>query len=144
MIHIVPKHMVEEIWEGVEPLLAAALEHNPFLQVADLKDMAGGRPDVDLLVAVEEARIAGAAVIELQEYPRCRTGHVLALGGSEGFFVRHLPAMTDALERWSNERGAQSISMLGRPGWTRFVSRRGWQVMPAIGAWKQLGAAAGG
>jgi hypothetical protein len=80
----------------------------------------------------------GAAVIEIEEYPNMRTGTVIALGGSVGFYERALSLMTDQLEQWCRDRDCDSISMLGRPGWSKFVSQREWNVMPTVAAWKEL------
>jgi hypothetical protein len=137
-IHIVPRELVSELWPACAPLLDAALERNPFLAVEELQRILMERAGIELLVAVDGGRIIGAAVIELEQYPTRLTGNVIALGGSAGFYERALPAMTDRLEQWCVDRGCDSISMLGRPGWTKFVSRRGWQVSPTVAAWKQL------
>lgn len=138
MIRTVPKSMIDEIWPAVEPLLKAAIGHHPFLTVEDLHGLVRDVDGADLLVAIEDGRVLGAAAIEIQAFEHARTGHILACGGLDGFYERQLPAMTDALEAWALVRDCLAISMLGRPGWAKFVSRRGWQVMPTVAAWRML------
>src|SRR6478609_363856 len=136
-IHVVPRNLVDELWPAAAPLLASALERNPFLGIEELRKVMG-REGSALLIAVDKEQIIGAAAIELERFPARLIGTVIALGGVNGFYERALPEMTDRLEQWCVEQGCDSISMMGRPGWSKFVSRRGWQVMPTVAAWKEL------
>lgn len=137
-IRTAPKSLVADLWPFVGPLLAEALDRHPFMLVDELRDIVRERDDVDLLVAYQDARILGAAVIELQQFPTTSTGHVLALGGRYGFYRNGLEQLTHALEGWCAAHGCDNISALGVPGWTKFMSRRGWQLMPAVAAWKKI------
>lgn len=137
-IHQVPTSMIADFWPECAPLLAAALDRHPFLGIDDLRGLLEAGNGTDLFVANVDGRILGAAAIEVVIYPSKRTGNVIALGGSRGFYELALPQMVDRLEKWCRDNLCSSISMLGRPGWAKFITQRGWHVLPSLAGWKEL------
>lgn len=136
-LYTVPVGLVEELWPQAGPMLARALEHHPYVDADDLlRILLAGH--ADLIVASEHGRIICAAVMEQVAYPGTMVGNVLALAGEFGIYRKHMDAITDYLEQWSRERGCSSIGMLGRPGWRKYVTRRGWTIRPCIAACRTL------
>ena len=139
-IHDVPGALVPDLWEAVEPLIASALKHHPLLIPSDvLQILLAGRAQ---LILVMDEGIVGVAVMQAIPYPRGANGNILALGGVKGFNRKYLAQVTDHLERWAVRNGCTTLSLLGRPGWSRFAARRGGKSHPLVVAWKPLTPAA--
>lgn len=136
-LYTVPAPLVRELWPEAGPMLARALEFHPFINADDLLQvLLAGR--ADLILATEDGRIMCAAVMEKHVYPRVSVGNVLALAGEFGTYRKHMDEITAYLEQWCREHGCEKIGMLGRPGWRRYVARRGWRVLPCVAAHKAL------
>lgn len=135
-IYAVPTALVPELWDAAKPFLALALEYHPFLTAQGLlqRILAG---EAQLIVAVEKSML-GAAAMEIVAYPHETVGNIIAMGGVPGFYQKYLTPFTDHLEQWCKQRQCQKIGMLGRRGWVKFVTKRGWKTQEAIAAWKEL------
>lgn len=139
-IHDVPASLVPDLWDAIEPLLSPALKRHPLLIASDvLQILLAGKAQ---LILVMDEHIVGAAVMQAIPYPRGANGNVLALGGVKGFNRKYLAQVTDHLEKWAVRNGCTTLSMLGRPGWSRFAAQRGGKTLALIVAWKPLTPAA--
>lgn len=137
MIREIPQHLVETFWPLVKPFLCEALETHPHLEADGLRALLLTGM-AELLVVLEEGRIIGSVVMEAQRYPTKMVGNIVALGMQKGVWKTHGDAVTDALEQWCRDRNLGTLNMLGRAGWSRFVTRRGWRTQPSLVAWKEL------
>lgn len=136
-IYTVPIGLVSDLWAPAERLLARAFKFHPFLDSSGaLRILLAGR--ADLILAVEDGNIVSAAIMEAIQYPTECVGNVLALAGERGVYREHMSTITDYLEQWSREHGCNKIGMVGRTGWMRFVSRRGWKTQPCLMASKEI------
>lgn len=134
-LHTVPVALVPDLWPAVEKLLARAVKWHPFLSVDGLKAIIlSGH--ADLIVAIQDEHIFCAAVMEAVQYPGTKVGNVLVLAGERGTYARHIDAITDYLETWCAAHGCANIGMTGRPGWLKFVTRRGWRTQRYVSAWR--------
>jgi len=137
MIRDIPTHLVETFWPLAEPFLSEALEVHPHLDPEGLRSLLLSGM-AELLVLLEGDRIIGAVVMEAQRYPTKMVGNIVALGTENGAWRTHGEAVTDALEQWCRARNLGTLNMLGRAGWSKFVTRRGWHTQPSLVAWKEL------
>lgn len=149
MIRDIPVYCVETFWPLVKPLLERALTHHPHLSTEGLLAvlMYGAG---HLSVVLEGSEIVGAFVMEPsqyptayvpdegQEYPTKKVGNVLACATNVGSWKTHGDSIIAHMEQWCRERKLDSIHMLGRAGWSRFVTRHGWRTQPSLVAWKEL------
>lgn len=135
-IHDVPVNLVPDVWEAAKPYLASALEYHPFLDSQGLlMILLAGR--AQLMIGVDE-KLVGAAVMERVAYPTMTVGNVIAVGADPGFLVRYLEAAFEHGEKWCKTHGCDTMGLLGRRGWAKFVTRLGWTVQPGISAWRHL------
>jgi hypothetical protein len=136
-IYDLPVRSVQEFWPLAAPLLQRVLKYHPFMASADdvLELLVSNR--ASLVLYTENGAVIGAAVMEIHTYPRRRVANILALSGKPGFLKRIAEAER-ALQDWSKTRGCDSMSMLGRPGWSKTVGALGYSQRPALNAWKSL------
>ncbi len=137
VIREIPPECVEAFWPLVAPFLARALRVHPHLDLDGLHELLSSEA-AQLLVALEGDRLIGAVVMESVRYPRKSVGNVVALGTEVGAWKIHGIAITQALEQWCRARDLDTLHMLGRAGWSRFVTRHGWRTQPSLLAWKEL------
>lgn len=137
MIREIPATLIKPLWSAMEPHVAAALEHHPFLDAEGLLWLAlTGR--AYLIAVLDGERVAGVVALDIQQYPKKRVGNVLALGGEVGSMERFSDEVEMFLIEWCRENSLDSLGMLGRPGWGKTLARRGWQVQPIACAWKDV------
>ena len=136
--YFLPSSAVPEFWDLAEPYIRRVLKYHPFIR--DTTDVLSLLMDehATLVIYTEGGQVTGAAVMEIHEYPSERVGNILALSGRPGFLKRIREAEA-ALQRWSRDKGCDSMSMLGRPGWAKTVGALGYSQRPALTAWKTLG-----
>lgn len=65
----------------------------------------------------------GVAITEIIVYPRKRVLHVFLAGGE----MDQLTDMIDAAADWGRSQGCTSLTMSGRLGWQRVLSKFGWK-----------------
>lgn len=135
--YILPTSAVAEFWPLAEPYLRKVLRFHPFLR--DSTDLLAllMEGSAQLVVYTDAGQVTGAAVMEVHDYPSVRVANILALAGQPGFLKRIKEAEA-FLQRWSRGKGCASMSMLGRPGWSKTVGALGYSQRPALTAWKSL------
>lgn len=137
MIREIPLYCVETFWPLVKPFLSKALRVHPHLDTEGLHALLISGA-AELIVVLDGARIIGAVAMEAVRYPSKSVGNVVALGTEVGAWKTHGIAITQALEQWCKARNLGTLHMLGRAGWSRFVTRHGWRTRPSLVAWKEL------
>lgn len=136
MIREIPAHLVPEFWPLVDTMFEKALKHHPHLDINGLQHiLLAGRAD---LILVIEDTILGGIVMESVRYPSEMVGNIVAAAGDVGSLATHGERIEKYLEDWCLTRNLSTISMLGRAGWSAFLSRHGWQTQPSLVAWKEL------
>lgn len=68
------------------------------------------------------------AITEIVVYPRKKVLHVFLAGGD----MCELIGMIDSAARWGRTHGCTSLTMSGRKGWERVLSREGWQPVMVV------------
>lgn len=136
-IYDVPREMVTDLWSAVEAMLAKALKHHPHLSAAGLLKLLVS-DFARMFVMTEDGKIIAALVMERTAYPDRVVGNVVAFGGEYGVYRKHVDTIMEHMEAWSRARGCDTIAFVGRPGWTRFVLRKGGEMLPLVHAWKRL------
>ncbi len=101
---------------------------NPWIVAAPLIARAVERQDTHSLEDVEEAIRKGEAqlwcfgasalVTEIHVYPRKKVCRIWMAAGVFEELVREL---LPAVEGWAREKGCQSVTVVGRPGWARVM-----------------------
>lgn len=133
----VPRELLGDFWPLVVDFLAKALIHHPFLDAEGIHSLiSDGR--ATLFALAEHETLIGAFVLEALEYPAVRVGNVVAAGWEGGEFETHARAVERHFVAWAHALGCRKISMLGRPGWTRFLQREGWHTVPLIASFKDV------
>jgi hypothetical protein len=118
MIHRITSGTAVELWPLVQEHAAAAMEHHPFMDAADLLDQIT-TGHAQLFIVTAERAFVGFATMEVLQYPRCRVANVLAAGGNRGFLSVAVKDLFPMLEAWAREQGADTFAVHGRPGWLR-------------------------
>jgi len=137
MIREIPLPLLPRLWSSLGPHLERALRRHPFLDLEGLQWLAfNGRAYI--IAVLDGDRIAGVIALDIQQYPKKRIGNVLALGGEIGSLERFSDEVESFLLQWCRENSLDSLGMLGRPGWSKYLARRGWHVQPIICAWKDV------
>lgn len=84
----------------------------------------------DIEVAMHEGRMQGFVennswvVTEVQQFPRARKLHVLAMVGD----LEDVPALQDRVLDYANDVNASLVSTFGRRGWFKTAERLGWRL----------------
>lgn len=65
----------------------------------------------------------GVAVTEIIVYPARKVLHIFLAAGE----LEQLLDMIDAATAWGRSEGCQSLTMTGRKGWQRILSKHGWR-----------------
>lgn len=142
-IYDVPRETVTDFWSAIEPMLAKALKRHPYLTMGGLLWMLTSNMAA-LILMTDGGKIVGACVMTRDAYPDeggapYYVGNVLAFAGEYGVFHKYIDEIQAHCETWARARGCATIGFVGRPGWTRFVLRKGGHLLPLVHAWRQLG-----
>jgi hypothetical protein len=123
----VPAAHAAGAWEDARPFVERALEEGlghlaaeDVLAAIEARDM-----QLWLLVEPGAARLRGAVVTQLVDWPRRRVCRLVLAGAEDGRRSDWLGAIA-TIEAWALQRGCGVIELYGRPGWARLLpqSRR--------------------
>jgi len=70
----------------------------------------------------------GCAVTELGVYPRKKVLHVFLAGGE----MDQLLDMMDSAASWGRAQGCSGMTMAGRHGWAKVLSKHGWSSVMTV------------
>jgi len=137
-IHRVPSRLLPDLWPGLKPFAVEAAEHNPFMEAEDLLAacLVG---NAQCFLLLEEGGIVGFVAMEVLNYPRRRVASVLALGGRPGLLDASLPTLREALVAWAHEQGADTLAVIGRPGWMKALRDEGFDSVTHVTLSLRLG-----
>lgn len=123
--------LVPEIWTGIEPLIASALEYAQGENTtADVRARVI-RGAAQLWLMIEpEGPVRGVMVSEIITYPRQRVANAWLLAGER--METWLQVAADHLEAWARQQGCAAIVGDGRRGWRPIIEKLGYRVV----AWK--------
>jgi hypothetical protein len=109
-----------------------------YLEISE--DWTRGRANVDdilsfiltgqmqLWVALDDSGVYGQLITEIKQYPRCKMLVVQYCSG-EPNHMQYVEDKTYAvLEKFAKEHNCAGIELIGRPGWTKHVAKRGFNV----------------
>lgn len=141
-IYDVPRDMVTDFWSAIEPMISRAMEHHPYLQAGGVLWMLN-QDLARLFIMTESRKITAACVMSRDQYP-CADGtplavaNVIAFAGDYGVYRNHVDEIDNHMTAWARTHGCRKIGFVGRPGWTRYVLRRGGKLLPLVHASRSL------
>lgn len=113
---------LDVIWLEVMPLLGPALDCGEGeLDIAQLRLLLVSRK-AELLLAMSDNAVAGAAVVEFVQYPNYMVGSFIAIGG-KGLFASDADA--DQVKHWLKNMGASRMQGYCPDSVARLWARRG-------------------
>jgi hypothetical protein len=120
--------LVPEVWAGIEPLIASALEYaNGENTTTDVRArILNGRATLWLMIE-PEGPVRGVMVTEIIVYPQQRLADVCLLAGERQ--ESWLSVASDAAEAWGRQKGCAAVIASGRRGWWPFVEKLGYRVV---------------
>ena len=99
-----------------------------------------GRPVVDdilkflftgqmqLWVVLDNKKIYGQVITEIKQYPQCRMLTIQYCSGEKQHMKFIDDKIYETLERYAKDNGCSGIELIGRPGWSRHVAKRGYEI----------------
>lgn len=136
IVEIAPR-VIHQAWRFAGPLLERAMAHHPFMDADDIRVIIE-RDQATLVLVLDEAKVRGALVLEVVQYPRCRVANLIAVAGEFGSLRKYSEEVESFLRTWSRDRGCDKLGALARRGWARHFAANAWQSRPYIAAWKSL------
>lgn len=119
----------EEFWPELEPLILRALHYDPFhtVGVNELRQQFGtGYSRVFIGADEGNQELLMATVIQLHMLGSGeRVLHIVTTAGGDS--SRWLPELIDAMIALGKEENCESITVAGRPGWARKLSKIGFR-----------------
>lgn len=136
-IHLVPTHLVPDLWDAIEPHVESACKDLPFLSSQDIEGLLyAGR--CQLFIHVADAKVTGFAVMDVIYFPSRKVANVLAAGGDKGFLSAAILELLPELKKWGAQQGADTFAISGRPGWLRVLRDHGFQSITHVTLWADL------
>lgn len=116
----IPKPMIPQYWPYISGWLGAALDKGDrWWSTAGIYQELMDNPDCALFIVMDRRELKSATVIMVEDKQNGqRFAHVPACGGKGAKTWVHF---FSELEDWARSRGAQSLSVTGRKGWTRLL-----------------------
>lgn len=133
----VPKHCIDDVWPRVRKWLVAALDKGDrWWDEETLRHDVEHDPRAQLWLCHTDDGIQAAAVTLLEDKPNGeRVAHFPAMGGER--LKEWVHPIMDELEEWCRDQGATSMHIIGRKGWRKIMTRRGY-VEPLVHLEKAL------
>ena len=128
MVSAVPKEHVHEIEEQLRPLIRKLGSHlgNRFDEDTLVATLVAGK--MDLWIAFNDAgTLLCFAATAIHEYPLRKVFSCIFCAGDE--MDQWADSMMSMLMSYARDSGCASIELTGRPGWTRFLKRYGFDFL---------------
>lgn len=128
MVSAVPREHVHEIEGHLRPLIRKLGSHlgNRFDEDTLVAALAAGK--MDLWIAFNDAgNILCFAATAIHEYPLRKVFSCIFCAGDE--MDKWADSMMSMLTSYARDSGCKSIELTGRPGWTRFLKRYGFDFL---------------
>ncbi len=126
-VSLVPKQLVPQIELELRPLIRKLGSHlgNRFDEDTLFETLRDGKMDV--WIAFEEDEILAFGATAIHTYPLRKVFSVIfSAGGKLGQWADD---MMDMWMSYARDSGCSSIEVTGRPGWTRFLKRYGFEFL---------------
>jgi hypothetical protein len=81
------------------------------------------------LWGLHDGILRAAMVTEIINYPQMRVVRIVAVGGKD--MDLWLDELINTIDAWGRENGAQAMEFVGRAGWEKVLSKKGW-ITPQI------------
>lgn len=124
-------------------LLSTALPQVlPYLDVSE--GWTRGRSNVDdilkflftgqmqLWVAMDKSKIYGHIITEIKQYPQCKMLTIQYCAGESQHMQFVEDKAYDILERFAKANDCAGLELIGRPGWKKHVTKRGFDVQSVM------------
>lgn len=123
MLHGIPAHLIDEVWDEVRPWLADACKTSR--GKFDENDIRIGLLERDDQLWIWRTPTAFAVgVTRLINYPKQRVCQLRIVTGTN--MDEWAQPCIEAIERWAKANGCDAMEFQARPGWERFLSCRGY------------------
>lgn len=125
-VSLVPRQLVPQIESELRPLIRKLGSHlgNRFDEDTLIETLLAGR--MDLWIAFDEEIVAFAATA-IHTYPLRKVFSCIFCAGEK--MDQWADNMMDMLMSYARDSGCASIELTGRPGWTRFLKRYGFDFL---------------
>lgn len=83
---------------------------------------------MQLWVVLDDNKIYGQLITEVKQYPQCKMLTIQYCAGEP----QHMKLVEDkvyaTLERFAKDNNCFGVELIGRPGWSKHVAKRGYKV----------------
>lgn len=127
-VSAVPRQHVPEIESQLRPLIQKLGVHlgNRFDEDTLIQALTDGR--MDLWIAFDgDGKIVCFAATSIHEYPLRKVFSCIFCAGEQ--MSLWADGMMSMLMSYARDNGCRSIELTGRPGWTRFLKRYGFEFL---------------
>lgn len=126
-VSLVQRHLINQLWPKVEPLLAKATEISEGrYEIDDLHDKLINEDDWHLWCVYEpDLTVVAAITSTFTHYPQGLALHGQFLGGDRLHDWQDM--FCEMFDRWARDHGAKFIEFTGRAGWVRPLQRNGYR-----------------
>ncbi len=104
--------------------------------IEEALEYTGGTHDYDdVVAAVQTGQMQfwpaplGCAVTEIVLYPKMKALHVFLAGADD---MEQLLDMIESAVAWGREQGCTSMTIAGRQGWSKILSKLGWKTVMTV------------
>jgi hypothetical protein len=110
-------------WDDVKESLESALKLDAGrMTLTDIKDAVEDQQMQ--LWGLHDGILRAVMVTELINYPQMRVVRIVAVGGRD--MDMWLDTLIKTIEQWGAENGAHAMEFVGRMGWQKALSKKGW------------------
>lgn len=138
-VYHIPRTSLSDWFGDVRDFVARACELHPFLDAEDVYTLCAQGPCVLTLAMEDDGKVCGCFVSEMLFYPKKRVVNIVLTGGNTGFLANGFRQGLELIEQEARRIGADALSAMGRPGWTRVAPKYGWRSASMTSVWKELG-----
>ena len=112
-----------KFWDDVKESIQSALKLDAGrMTLDDIKEALDERKMQ--LWGLHDGILRAVMVTEIINYPQMRVVRIIAVGGRD--MDMWLDKLIETIEQWGAEQGAQAMEFVGRLGWQKVLSQKGW------------------